>query len=104
MSVYFVLVTFGNEEEAAKVTRLVVDESLAAGGNMIPGVRSFYRWKGEVRDDAETLVIYQCRADDFEALQNRIKALHSYECPEIVAFPVAAGYPPYLEWVRNRGA
>ena len=103
MSVYFVMVTFGNEADAATVTRTVVEESLAAGGNMIPGVRSFYRWKGEVRDDAETLVIYQCRADDFEALQHRIKELHRYECPEIVAFPVAEGFGPYLQWVRNRG-
>ena len=101
--IYFVMVTFGTEEQAVQVTRTVVEEQLAAGGNVLPGLRSFYRWKGEVRDDTETLVIYQCTVDGFEALRARIKALHSYECPEIVAFPVAAGHEAYLEWVRRRG-
>lgn len=104
MDVYFVFVTFGSMEQAVTVTRTVVEEQLAAGGNLVPGLRSFYRWKGEVRDDAETMVIYQCRAADFEALRERIRGLHSYECPEIVAFEPVAGHAPYLDWVRNRGA
>ena len=94
-----VLVTAGNEEEAAKIGQTVVEEKLAACANIVPRIRSIYRWKGKVHDEAESLLFLKTPTALFPALKNRIRELHSYEVPEIVAFPLAQGLPEYLAWV-----
>ena len=94
-----VFVTTANEEEAVRIAKILVIERLAACANMVPGVRSIYRWKGEIWDTEERLLILKTRATLFPALEKRIRALHSYEVPEIVAIPIVAGSAPYLEWV-----
>ncbi len=66
----------------------------------MPGIRSIYRWKGKIYDEQESLIIIKTRTSLFDALEKRVKELHSYEVPEIISFPVARGLPQYLEWVR----
>jgi periplasmic divalent cation tolerance protein len=94
-----VLVTAGNEEEAAKIGRTLVEEHLGACANIVPRIRSIYRWKGEIYDEQECLIIIKTRTSLFHALEKRVKQLHSYEVPEIISFPVLRGLPQYIEWV-----
>ena len=96
-----VLVTAGNEEEAAKIGRTLVEERLGACANIVPRIRSIYRWKGEIYDEQEVLIIIKTRTSLFPALEKRVKELHSYEVPEIISFPIARGLPQYLEWVQQ---
>ena len=96
-----VFVTAGSEDEAARIGLTLVEERLAACANIVPSIRSIYRWKGKIRDEREFLIIIKTRTSKYELLQNRVKELHSYEVPEIVSFPVAEGLPRYLDWVRE---
>jgi periplasmic divalent cation tolerance protein len=94
-----VLVTTPTPERAAELARALVEERLAACGNVVPGVRSIYRWEGKVQDDAEALLVLKTTRARFEALRDRVLALHPYEVPEIVALPIEAGSARYLAWI-----
>ena len=96
-----VLTTAPNAEVGAALARALVDERLAACVNLVPGVRSFYRWEGAVQDDAEVLLIIKTRADRCEALAARIDDLHPYDVPEVLVLPAATGSVPYLAWVET---
>jgi periplasmic divalent cation tolerance protein len=96
-----VFVTVPNAVTAARIASAVVRERLAACANILPGVRSIYAWKGKVCDDRELLVVLKTTATRYEALERRVKALHPYEVPEIIALPVTRGSRPYLTWVRE---
>jgi periplasmic divalent cation tolerance protein len=100
MSVVFAYVTAGSAEEAQRLARAIVAERLAACANVIPGMRSVYWWEGAMSEAEETVVLFKTRADRFDALADRVKALHSYDCPCVVALPVAAGLPGYLGWIE----
>jgi periplasmic divalent cation tolerance protein len=97
--VSIVTITVGTGEEALTIARTLVEERLAACVQIIPRIRSIYRWKGEICDEEEQLLIMKTRSDLCSTLQNRIRGLHSYEVPEILSFPIAAGLPEYLAWV-----
>lgn len=99
-----VFATVGREEEAREISRTLVQEKLVACVNVIAGVHSIYWWKDEVCDDREWLLIMKTRSALVPALQNRIKTLHSYEVPEIIAFPIEQGLPAYLQWVLESTA
>lgn len=94
------LTTFATAEEAARVVRVLVEERLIACGNIVPGVRSLYRWQGSVADEAEVLVVMKTRKQDWAAFQSRLHELHSYDTPECLAVRVAAGAPKYLAWLE----
>ena len=94
-----VLVTTPSPERAAEIARALVEERLAACGNVVPGLRSIYRWEGKVQDDAEALLVLKTTRARFEALRDRVLALHPYEVPEVLALPVAAGSARYLAWI-----
>jgi len=94
-----VFVTVGTASEAEKIASTVVEERLAACCNLIPGIRSVYRWQGKICRDEETLLIMKTRRERFEALRARVATLHGYEVPEIIALPIAAGHAAYLEWL-----
>ena len=94
-----VLTTFANAEDAARAVRALVEERLAACCNIVPAVRSIYRWKNAVQDEPEVLVLLKTRKQDWVALLSRLHELHPYEVPECVAFRVAAGAPKYLTWL-----
>jgi len=94
-----VYVTTSNEEEAAAIARALVEERLAACANIICGVRSVYRWEGEVQDDRECLMVIKTTADNLPALKERVVGMHSYDCPEVVALSISGGHKPYLDWL-----
>lgn len=93
-----VLTTFGSEEDAARVVRILVEEKLAACGTMIPGARSIYTWEAAVHDEREVLVLLKTAA--FEPLAARLGELHPYETPEIVALNPAEVSGKYLAWIE----
>jgi periplasmic divalent cation tolerance protein len=95
--------TCPNAESAEYLAQALVGEALAACVNRIPGIRSTYRWKGEVTTDTEELLLIKTTADRFEALKERLLALHPYELPELIAVPVECGHRAYLDWVRSAG-
>jgi periplasmic divalent cation tolerance protein len=94
-----VLVTAPSADKAAELARTLVEEQLAACGNVLPGLRSIYRWEGKVHDEPEALLILKTRSALFEPLRERIVSLHPYQVPEVLRLDVAAGHLPYLEWI-----
>jgi periplasmic divalent cation tolerance protein len=99
VSACVVLVTCPTAERAAEIARALVEERLAACGNVIPGLRSIYRWEGKVQDDAEALLVLKTTGERFEALRERVLSLHPYQVPEVIALPIEAGSAPYLAWI-----
>lgn len=96
-----VLITAGSEDEAAKIARALVDDRLAACVNILPGIRSLFFWDNKVQDEREVLMICKTRQPIIEKIIKRVKELHSYTVPEIIALPIAAGSAEYLGWVRE---
>jgi periplasmic divalent cation tolerance protein len=99
-----VLVTAPTPERAAEIARALVEERLAACGNVVPGLRSIYRWEGKVQDEPEALLVLKTTRARFEALRARVLALHPYQVPEVIALPVEAGSAPYLAWIAGETA
>lgn len=95
------LTTVGTAEDAERIARALVERRLAACVNVVPGVLSFYRWKGEVCRDEERLLVVKTRSEALEALRAALVELHPYELPELVALPIEAGHPPYLAWLDD---
>ena len=87
-------------ERATSLARALVDEGLAACVNVVPGVRSIYRWEGKVEEADEVLCLIKTRAEIFDRLRRRVAELHPYDVPEILSFAVDDGSPAYLDWVR----
>lgn len=94
-----VFTTFASEADAARVVHQLLEERLVACGNIVPGVRSIYRWQGAVEDAAEVFVILKTRKQDWTALLSRLHELHPYETPECIAVRIAAGAPKYMAWL-----
>jgi periplasmic divalent cation tolerance protein len=91
--------TFPSPEEAERVAAVLVDEHLAACVNLLPGVRSLFFWQGVREEAVEVLAIAKTTLQSFANLAARVKSLHSYSIPEIVALPIVEGDEPYLKWV-----
>jgi periplasmic divalent cation tolerance protein len=94
-----VLTTLSNPDQAGEIATTLVGEELAACVNILPAMRSIYRWKGEVQTDSEVLCLIKTTEANFEALRARLVELHPYELPEVIAVPIKAGHPAYLEWL-----
>ncbi len=94
-----VYITAANEEEAARIGRRLVEDGLCACTNVLGPVRSFYRWKGEVQDDRETVLIAKTLAGRLDEVTARVRELHSYEIPCVVAVPIKGGNPQFLDWL-----
>ncbi len=101
MSAAFVYITTESPEQAERIGRALVEEKLAACANILPGMRSVYRWKGAVETAQETVLIAKTRMALADALAARVKALHTYEVPCVVVLPIAAGLPDYLRWIDD---
>ncbi|MFO1188692.1 MAG: divalent-cation tolerance protein CutA [Alphaproteobacteria bacterium] len=99
-----VYMTASSDEEALRIGRALVGERLAACVNVIPGMRSIYWWDGRIQDDQETVLIAKTRTDLIAALTERVKALHSYAVPCVVALPITAGNKAYLDWLTGETA
>ena len=96
-----VYITAGGREEAQRLARSLVEERLAACVNLLGPVLSVYRWQEAVEEAEEFVLIVKTAAERFAALEQRVRALHSYEVPCIVAWPHGGGYPPFLDWIRS---
>ncbi len=96
-----ILITAATPDEAAKIARALVDEHLAACVNILPNVHSVFFWEGRTQEVAETLMLCKSRMPIMEHVIARVRELHSYTVPEIIALPVTAGLPAYLRWVTD---
>jgi periplasmic divalent cation tolerance protein len=96
-----VLSSCGSAEEAERIARKLLEERLAACVNVIAGARSFYRWKGVIENAEEWLLVIKTSRHLFERLRVVLEGAHSYELPEILAVPVVAGSPTYLNWLEG---
>jgi uncharacterized protein involved in tolerance to divalent cations/ADP-ribose pyrophosphatase YjhB (NUDIX family) len=97
-----VYVTAGSAEEADRLARSLVDERLAACVNRIKSVQSVYRWQGKVEESEEELLIIKTSRDRFAALEKRVRELHSYSVPEVIALPIIEGSSGYLKWLKEQ--
>lgn len=94
-----VLMTAANGEEAARLADLLIGAHLAACVQILPEMESVYRWEGKIERQAEILLLAKTTRSRFADLEREVRALHSYETPEIIALPIVAGSTPYLEWL-----
>lgn len=96
-----VLLTAANGEEAARLADLLIGAHLAACVQILPEMESVYRWEGKIERQAEILLLAKTTRSRFAELEREVRALHSYETPEIIALPIVAGSTPYLEWLTG---
>ncbi len=94
-----VFITAPGEEEAAGIAKALVEEKLAACVNIIRGIRSIYRWEGKVEDEPEALMVVKSREGLFEKLSGRVRELHPYSVPEVIAVPITRGLKEYVDWI-----
>ena len=97
--VLLVLSTFPDAETARRISNQLVTEKFAACANILPAVESIYRWKGKIETAGEVIVFFKTTLDRQRAFQEKLRALHPYDVPEIIFMPVANGLPDYLRWV-----
>ena len=97
--VIVVFVTCPNRQTGEKIAKTLVEERLAACANVVPCLTSFYRWLGKLCRDRETLLLVKTRRPRYPMLARRIKCLHPYSVPEILAVPIARGNSEYVSWV-----
>jgi periplasmic divalent cation tolerance protein len=96
-----VFMTAANGEEATRLADMLVGAHLAACVQILPEMESVYRWQGKIERQAEVLLIAKTTLGKFDELEREVRALHSYDTPEIVAVPIVTGSAPYLEWVNQ---
>lgn len=96
-----VYVTASSDAEAKHIADALITEQLAACCNICPGIRSIYMWEGKLCDEKEVLLLIKSFEDCFEALAKKIKLLHSYKVPEIIAVPLTKGDEAYLRWMEE---
>jgi periplasmic divalent cation tolerance protein len=96
-----VLCTVPDQETGGQIASTLVTEQLAACVNIIPGITSIYRWKGAVEQDQEALLLIKTGEDSWQLLQERIRELHPYELPEIIAVPINTGQTDYIKWITS---
>ncbi len=96
-----VFITTPNKEEASRLADMLVERKLAACVQILPAIESVYRWQGKIERQAEVLLIAKTVAAKFAELEREVRALHSYETPEIVALDIAAASGPYLAWLNS---
>ncbi|MBC7260044.1 MAG: divalent-cation tolerance protein CutA [Chloroflexi bacterium] len=101
MKPMIVFVTAATADEATGIARALVEERLAACANIVSPIVSVYRWEGQVQEDREVLLIIKTTDTRLPALIQRVKALHSYQVPEVIAMPIADGSADYIRWLLD---
>lgn len=101
MSHVVVLVTAGSADEADRIGRTLVEERLAACANLVPAIASRFWWQGKIEEAGEALLILKTRQDRLPRLTARVRSLHSYTVPEVIALPILDGSPDYLRWIDD---
>lgn len=100
MSAVWIYLTAASREEAVTISRALVEEHLAACANVFGDSRSFYWWEGKVEDEPETVVVLKTRKELVDRLVVRVKQMHSYKCPCVIALPIQGGNVEYLAWIE----
>jgi periplasmic divalent cation tolerance protein len=101
MRAIVVVTTVGTEEQANLIAREIIARRQAACVNIVPAIRSIYRWEGKICKDGELLLIVKTLEDEFDAVASTIRELHSYELPEILSFGVSRGDQRFLDWIAS---
>lgn len=101
MDYIFVYTTAKDETEADRIAKHAVNQRVAACANIIPKMKSYYYWKGNVQSDAECVVVFKTTSALFSKLEAAIIEKHSYECPCIISLPIQAAHVPYLKWISS---
>ena len=101
MSVIMIYITASHIEEAEEISKALVTEKLVACTNILPNMRSAYIWEGEYTESEEIILLAKTTADKFDAVEARVKEIHSYDCPCIISLSIDQGHTPYLEWLQN---
>lgn len=101
MDAVVVYITVSNEEESVNIAKTLVEERLAGCINIVKDIRSIYSWQGKIEDEPELLLIVKSRRNLFKRLKDRVKELHSYTVPEIIAIPIIEGSEDYLKWLQE---
>ena len=96
-----VFITAGSKEEAQKIARGLLEEKLAACVNIIDGVESHFWWQGKIDSAKEALLVIKTKKELFNKLAKKVKSLHSYSVPEIIALPIVTGNTEYLNWIND---
>ena len=96
-----VFITAPKEDEAAKIAQALIEARIAGCVNIIRDIRSIYRWQDKIEDDTEVLMVAKTQKQLFESLVKKVKELHSYAVPEIIAMPIVGGSEDYLKWLRD---
>ena len=96
-----VLMTAATAAEATRIAEFLVNKKLAACAQILPDMQSIYLWKGEVQREKEVLLLVKTTRANFAELEREVRAIHSYETPEIIALPIAEGSEPYLKWLTS---
>lgn len=96
-----IFITSGSEEEAKRLGRVLVEEKLAACVNIIPGVESLYWWKGKIESSKEWMLVVKTQGKMVNRVVKRVKEIHSYEIPEVIALPIVEGNRDYLQWISD---
>ena len=100
MKEILIISTVDTMDLAEKIASTLVWEGLVACVNIVPGIRSIYTWKEKVCDDSELLLLIKTSDENFEPVRSRIRHLHTYDTPEVIATPISAGDPDYLNWLH----
>lgn len=96
-----IFVTASNKDEAASIAEALVSERLAACVNIVSQIESVYRWEGKITRDSETLMIIKTTDERYQDIERRVKELHSYSVPEVIALRIERGSEGYLNWLRD---
>lgn len=96
-----VFVTTSNKQEAEKIAEVLIEEKLAACVNILDGIRSIFLWQGKIDKANESLLVIKTRKALFNKLAKKVKSIHSYMVPEIIALPIIDGYKKYLDWIDD---
>lgn len=101
MAINFIYMTAGSKAEAQKIGKALVESRLAACVNILDNMQSIYRWEQKIQEDSEVVLIAKTTEPLVSLLIDKVKSLHSYDCPCIVSLPVLDGYPPFLDWIHS---
>ncbi len=99
MEIVLVYITAANEQEALRMGRVLIEKKMAACVNVLPNMRSVYRWEGKIEEASESVLIAKTTPPCVGVLMAEIKKIHSYDCPCMLTIPVTGGHPPYVDWL-----
>lgn len=96
-----IIITASSEDEAGRIARTLLEDKLVACVNIHPGIRSLYWWEGKIQDEGEAMMVIKTKRELFGKIVKKVKEIHSYAIPEIIALPIIEGSENYLKWIQE---